>query len=153
MPSKPHETETVFAETLTDLRGKALDAASAFAETNQRIAAELVEFSSSAAKETLRACTELQAAALEAARTAPAFPGAGFDTADELRQDPFGWYRKTFVSAIDGTQKAYKVLEANAQIWSRSAERLQASAERSGKQIQETVTGYVSRLHEIYRSS
>ena len=152
MPAKsqPEVEAPVFPESFSQLNAKTLEAVSAFAQANQRVVGELIEFSSAAAKESLRTYAEIQSVAVEAARTAPVAPIGPREAIEELRQDPFAWYRKGVQTAVDGTEKAFKVLGTNAQIVTRSAERLQASAERSGKEIQEALTAYMNRMQEIY---
>ena len=133
-----------------EFQAKTLEAVSAFAELNQRIFGEFIELSSSAAKESLRAFAELSSAAVDAARTAPEAKAEPRDVADEIARDPMSWYRQGVESAIERTQTVAKLLETNAQIVGRSAERRQASAERSGKEIREAFTSYTGRLRKIY---
>jgi hypothetical protein len=152
-PKSPTETHTETAsELFTQIQAKALDTFAAFAEVNQRVLQGFVDLSVSTAKESMRAYAEVQSAAVEAARTSqPAAPVAPtFPTVEELRSDPFTWYQKGLLTSVDGTQKVFRLMEANAQVVTRSAERLQASAERTGKEIQEALTSYVSRLKDIY---
>ena len=129
--------------------GKALDAVSALAEANQRVVGQLIELSASAAAERLRTLGELQSAALDATRGVftPMNPREAFE---ELRQDPFAWYRKSVASMLDGTQRVFKLFETNAQIVSRNTERFQGTAERTGKEIENAVSTCTSRLREIY---
>src|SRR3989304_1112962 len=47
-------------------------------------------------------------------------------------------------------QNAFKGFEAQLQAWTRSAERLQSSAEQAGKSIQESCTGVVAKLKDVY---
>lgn len=147
--SQPETQAPVGAELFTDMQAKALDAFAAFAQTNQRVLQGFVDLSVSTAKESMRAYAELQSAALETARMAQPGTPIQHPTLDELQSDPFSWYQKGLLTAVDGTQKAFRLLEANAQVVTRSAERLQASAERTGKEIQEALTSYISRLKEI----
>jgi hypothetical protein len=140
------------SELFTQIQTKALDVFAALAETNQKVLQGFVDLTVSTAKESMRAYAELQSAAVETARAAqpagqatPTFP-----TAEELRSDPFTWYQKGLLTSVDGTQKVFRLMEANAQVVTRSAERLQASAERTGKEIQEALTSYVSRMKDIY---
>ena len=44
-------------------------------------------------------------------------------------KDPVELYQKALVDSVDGAQKAFKLLEGQAQAFTRSAERLQTSAE------------------------
>jgi hypothetical protein len=110
-----------------------------------------VDLSVSAAKEGMRAYAELQSAAVDAARaTAQPVEGTALPTPEELRADPFTWYQKGLLTTVDGTQRAFRLMEANAQVVTRSAERLQASAERTGKEIQEALTSCLGRMKDIY---
>jgi hypothetical protein len=138
------------SELFSEMQSKALEAYSAFAQTNQRVLQGFVDLSVATAKESMRAYAELQSAAVEAARAAQPAATAQYPTVEELQSDPFSWYQKGLLTAVDGTQKWFRFLEANAQAVTRSAERLQASTERTGKEIQEALTSYMSRMKEIY---
>jgi hypothetical protein len=146
------ETQTQNAtELFSHMQAKALDAFAALAETNQRVLQGCVDLSVSAAKEGMRAYAELQSAAVDAARaTAQPADGTPLPTPEELRADPFTWYQKGLLTTVDGTQRAFRLMEANAQVVTRSAERLQASAERTGKEIQEALTSCLGRMKDIY---
>ena len=134
---------------INEISTKALDAVSAITEANQRVFGQLLELSSSAAADRLRALGELQSAAAEASRGvwAPVNPR---ETFEEFRQDPVAWYRKGLLSALDGTQRMVKLFETNAQIVARDTERLQGTAERTGKEIQDAVGTCANRLRELY---
>ena len=156
MPTK-HETTQAQTQTgpevFAEMQGKAMEAFAAFAQTNQRVLQGFVDLSVATTKEGMRAYAELQSAAVEAARGAqPAAPALypSFTTIEELQSDPFSWYQKGLLTAVDGTQKWFRFLDANAQAVTRSAERLQASTERTGKEIQEALTSYMTRMKEIY---
>jgi hypothetical protein len=135
-------------EFFAEMQGKALEAFSILADMNHRVLQDLVGLSASTAKEGLRTYAELQAAAVEAAR-APE-PALGPESIEMLRQNPFAWYQKGLLALVEGTQKAFHLVEANAQVVTRTAERIQASAEKTGQEIQETLTASVNRLKEIY---
>jgi hypothetical protein len=146
------ETQTQTAtELFTHMQAKSLEAFAALAETNQRVLQGFVDLSVSTAKEGMRAYAELQSAAVDAARaTAQPADSAAVPTMEELRADPFTWYQKGLLTTVDGTQRAFRLMEVNAQVITRSAERLQATAERTGKEIQEALTSYVGRMRDIY---
>jgi len=131
------------------MQAKALEAFSVVSEMNHRVLQELVALSASAAKEGLRTYSELQSATVEAVRTAKP-PLAQPEPTEAFQQNPFAWYQKGLLTAVDGTQRAFRLLEANAQVVTRSAERLQASADRTGQEIQEALTYSVNRMKEIY---
>ena len=151
-PKTAPETETqTTTEMFTRMQAKTLDAFAVLAETNQRVLQGFVDLSVSAAREGMRAYAELQSAAVDAARaTAQPADGASMPTLEELGADPFAWYQKGLLTTVDGTQRAFRLMESNAQVVTRSAERLQATAERTGKEIQEALTSYVGRMKDIY---
>jgi hypothetical protein len=64
--------------------------------------------------------------------------------------DPFAWYRRGFQAVAESTQRAAKLIETNAQIVARNAERLQASTAASAKEIEQAASGYASRMKDIY---
>jgi hypothetical protein len=147
--SQPEAKTTTLPDLFAEMQSKALDAIATFAQANQRVAQELVEFSAAAAKESVRAYAELQSAALDAARDAQATTADQKERGEEARQDPFAWYQKNLLAAVDGSQKTFRLFETNAQILTRSAERLQASAQRTGKEIQEALTTYLTRVKDF----
>ena len=128
---------------------KALHAASAIAEANQRVFGQLLELSSAAATDGLRTLGELQSAATEVTRSLFA-PVDSRESFEEFRSDPLAWYRKTVLSAFDGAQRTFKLFETSARIVSRDSERIQGAAERSAKEIQQTVSTCASRIRELY---
>jgi hypothetical protein len=123
-------------ESLTDVQGKVIEAVAAFTQANQRVVGELIELSSQAARESLRTLSELQSAAMETVRAMPM-------PIEELRQDPFAFYRKGF-------QATAKLVETNAQIVTRNVERFQESTGRAAKEIEQAASGYVSRMKDLY---
>ncbi len=142
--------EGMMPESFASVPGKVLEAVSAFAQANDRVVGELIELSSTAARESLRALGELQAAAVDAVRAMPVPSLPRPESLEDLRRDPFAWYRKGFQAIADGTQRAAKLAETNAQIVARNAERLQASADRAAREIEQATSGYVSRMKDIY---
>ncbi|HEY7037872.1 MAG TPA: hypothetical protein VID28_03425 [Methylomirabilota bacterium] len=132
------------------VQGKVMEAVSAFAQANERVVGEMIDLASTAAREGLRTIGELQAAAMEAARAVPMPTLPQPETIEELRRDPFAWYRKGFEVLADSTQRAAKLVETNTQIVTRNAERMQASAGHAVKEIEQAASGYVSRMKDIY---
>ena len=132
------------------MQGKVLEAVTAFTQANERVVGQLIELSSSAARGNLRAIGELQAAAVDTVRAVPMPSVVPTDTLDELRHDPFAWYRKGFEAIAESTQRAAKLVETNMQIVARNAERLQASAAASAKEIEQAASSYASRMKDIY---
>jgi hypothetical protein len=58
------------------------------------------------------------------------------------------WYQQAFAETVDGAQRFFRLLEGNAQAMTRSAERMQASAEQAGKGIQQTFEATVMRMKD-----
>jgi two-component sensor histidine kinase len=123
---QPPNPQAVFSK----LTGRTIDAVTIWAEANQQILTQLADLTAGTARESARLCGDLQQGAIKALRTAPLLPWQP------------GWQ--------DGCQQAFQAFEGNLQAMSRSAERLQASAEQAGRAIQETVTGVASKMKDVY---
>jgi len=128
----------------------ALETMTAWADANQRVLRDLAELSATTAKESVRLYAELQQSAIEAFRDAQA-AGLRWQAAwQEAPRDPVAWYQRTLSEGVDSTQKAFRLIEGNAQAITRTAERLQSSAEQAGKGIQETFSAVVTKLKDAY---
>jgi hypothetical protein len=131
-------------ELFGQIAGKTIETMSVWADTSQRLLRELVELSSGTAQESLRLCTEIQRNAIEVIResqgTAAKAPAA----------DPAAWYQSAVAEAMGGAQRAFRFIEESGQAVTRATERVQANAEQAGKGIQETLTGAVTRMKELY---
>lgn len=139
-------------EFFAEMQSRAMEAFSVVNEMNHRVIQELLGMSASSAKEGLRTYSELQSATVEAMRAVPtaAAQAEGFSN---LQENPLAWYEKSLLAVVEGSQKAFRLVEANAQVVTRSAERLQASADRTGQEIHEVMTSSVGRMKEIFASS
>jgi hypothetical protein len=137
-------------EILGHASGKAIEAMTMWAEANQRVMRDLVDLSVGAAKESVRLYAELQQGAIEAVRESQASALKWQAGVQDAPKDPMQWYQKALVESVDGAQKFFRLLEGNAQAVTRSAERLQTSAEQAGKGIQETVEATVLRVKDAY---
>ena len=138
------------SEIFGQVSGKTVEAMTVWAEANQRVVRELVDLSVGAAKESVRLYAELQQGAIEAVRDTQATALKWQGTWQDGPKDPMEWYQKALVETVDGAQKFFRLLEGNAQAMTRSAERLQASAEQAGKGIQETFEATVTRVKDSY---
>lgn len=137
-------------EPFNQFTDKAVDAMTLWADANQRVARELVELSVGAAKESVRLYAEIQQGAIEAMRETQATALRWQSAWQEAPKDPVRWYQKTLVESVDTAQKAFRFVEGTSQAVTRSAERLQASAEQAGKSIQETFTSMVGKTKDLY---
>ncbi len=137
-------------ELLGQFTGKAVETMTVWADANQRVLREMVEFGAASAKESVRLYAELQQSAIEALKDSQAAALRWQTAWQEGAKDPIQFYQKAVADSVDTAQKAFKVLEAGAQAVTRSAERLQTSAEQAGKGIQETYTAVVAKMKDVY---
>jgi hypothetical protein len=133
-----------------DMRLKAIDALTACSEANQRVLGELVNLSSAAVKETVRMYGEIGAATVEAVRAMPIFPMTPPSSIEDLTRDPFGAQRQGMLTAGEAPQHLMKLFDGNTRILGQGAQRLQASAEKSGSEIRDAIVGCFNRIGEIY---
>jgi hypothetical protein len=137
-------------EIFGQLAGKMVETMTVWADANQRVLRELVELSTATAKEGVRLCGELQQGAIETLRStqsaAARWQGAWSDGA----KDPAQLYQKALLSGVDGVERAVKLMEGQAQAITRSAERIQTSAEQAGKGIQETYATVVEKMKAYF---
>jgi hypothetical protein len=64
--------------------------------------------------------------------------------------DPVAFCQRSMQESTDGAQRALKLFEGNAQAMTRSAERIQVSAEHAGKEIQATFARLSERAKSLY---
>jgi len=137
------------SEMFSQMTGRAVEAFSMLAEANQKIMRDLVDLSASTAKEGVRLYAELSSSAVEALKESQSYMLRRQGELQEAPRDPFSVYQKGVLESVEGAQKAFKMFESNAQAMTRSAERLQVTAEQTGKEIQATfaqVAGKVKTL-------
>jgi len=139
-------------EMFGQLAGKVVETMSAWADANQRVLRELVELSTATAKEGVRLCGELQQGALETLRSSQAAATRWQSAWSDGGKDPAQLYQKALLSGVDGVEKAVKLMEGQAQAITRSAERIQVSAEQAGKGIQETYAAVVEKMKGVYQN-
>ena len=146
MIEDPKKAQELFGQ----MTGKAVETMTVWADANQRVLREMVEFGAASAKEGVRLYAELQQSAIEVLRDSQAAALRWQNAWQDGAKDPVQLYQKALTDTVDGAQKALKVLETGAQAVTRSAERLQTSAEQAGKGIQETYTAVVSKMKDVY---
>lgn len=146
---KATETQEVFGQ----FTGKAVETLAFWADANQKILRELVDLSANAAKEGVRLYAELQSSSVEAVKEGQGYWLRRQSNLGEWQKDPFAWYQKSVLEGIEETQKAFKLVEGNAQAITRSAERLQATAEQAAKEIQQTLGTLATKVKTLYTPS
>ncbi|HEX6079209.1 MAG TPA: hypothetical protein VF197_06240 [Methylomirabilota bacterium] len=142
--------KTVPMTDLTDLAGRTVDMLSVWADANQKLLRELVDLSATTAKEGVRLYAEIQSSALEAAKEGQSYLLRRQDAMQEAPRDPFGAYQKGALDAVESVQRAFRLFEGTAQAMTRSAERLQTTAEHTGQEIQATVTQLAGKVKSLY---
>ncbi|MBI4562016.1 MAG: hypothetical protein HY724_08215 [Candidatus Rokubacteria bacterium] len=133
--------------------GKAVEALTLWTDANQKILRELADLTASTVKEGVRLYAELQSSAVEATKQGQGYWLSRQSELGEWQKEPFACYQKTVLEGIEGTQKAFKLVEGNAQALTRSAERLQATAEHTAREIQQTFGGLATQLKTLYTPS
>ena len=137
-------------EIFTQSAGKAVETMSVWADANQRVLRELAELSAATAKEGVRLYGELAQSMVQAFGELQTQSLRWQTSWQDGAKDPMAWYQKAFTETVDGAQKAFRALESNAQAVTKSAERLSSTAEQAGKGIQETLSGVVTKMKEVY---
>jgi hypothetical protein len=137
-------------EMFTQGSGKAVETITVWADANQRVLRELAELSAATAKEGVRLYAELQQAGIEAVRDAQASALRWQTAISEAPRDPLAWYQRALTDGVETAQKWFQMLEGNAQAVTRTAERLQTTAEQAGKGIQESFSEAVTKMKEVY---
>ena len=139
-------------EMFGQLTGKVVETMTVWVDANHRVFRDLVELSTATAKEGVRLCGELQQGVLETLRSSQASAAQWQSAWGNGAKDPAQLYQKAVMTGVDGVEKAFKLMEGQAQAITRSAERLQTSAEQAGKGIQETYTAAVEKMKGVYQS-
>ena len=142
-------TTTQGSEMFAQMTGRAVEAFSVLADANQKIMRDLVDLSASTAKEGVRLYAELSSSAVEALKDTQSYLLRQQGQLQEAPRDPFTVYQKSVLDSVEGTQKAFKLLESNAQAMTRSAERLQVTAEQTGKEIQATFAQVAGKVKSL----
>jgi gas vesicle protein len=137
-------------ELFTQGTGKAMETMTLWADANQRVMRELAELSAATAKESVRLYAEMQQAYIEALRDAQAATLRWQSNWQDAPRDPLAWYQRALTDGVENTQKWFRILEGNAQAMTRTAERMQTTAEQAGKGIQQSFSETVTKLKEVY---
>jgi len=137
-------------EVFTQSTGKAVETLSVWADANQRVLRELAELSAATAKESVRLYGEIAQSMVQAISDAQSQTLRWQATWQDAPKDPLAWYHRALSEGVDNAQKAFRLLEGNAQAVTKSAERLSSTAEQAGKGIQETFSTIVTKMKEVY---
>ena len=144
---------TQVTEFFSQLTGRTAEAFSLWADANQKVLRELVDLSATTAKEGVRLYAEIQSGAVEAVKSGQAFLLRRQTETQDAPGDPFACYQKNVMESVENAQQAFKLLEGNAQALSRSAERLQMTAEQAAKEIQGTFAQLAGKVKSLYSAA
>jgi hypothetical protein len=145
----PIQINDLFSQTTA----KAVEVFSLWADANQKVLRELVDLSASTAKEGVRLYAEIQSSAVEAVKDGQAFLLRRQGDMQDAPRDPVAVYQKNVVESVESAQKAFKLFEGNAQAMTRSAERLQVTAEQAAKEIQATFAQLTGKVKSLYSTA
>lgn len=128
--------------------GFGTDVMLAYADANQRMMRELMNLWLSVARESARLYGEWFQAAFAMARDAQAAALRYQVMWPMPLLDPFGWYQRALQDSMDTTRKAVRAMGGSAEAVTASAGRLQSSAEKAGRGIQEALGDAASKVKE-----
>jgi hypothetical protein len=135
---------------LSQLSGRAAEAFSVWADANQKILRDLVDLSAGTAKEGVRLYAEIQSSAVEAVKEGQSYLRRRQDELADPPRDPVSTCQKGVLESMESAQKTFRLFEGTAQAMTRSAERLQVSAEQTGKEIQATFAQLAGKIKSLY---
>lgn len=124
-----------------------------WADAQQQFLRTFVDVGSVMAKDGVRLYGELQRTAIDAVSQGQAAALRWQALAKDALADPSIWYEKSVSAGVSDTEQAFRLAEEHVQSLARAAERVQATAERAAKDIQEAVTGTAAKLKEIYATN
>jgi methyl-accepting chemotaxis protein len=143
------ETQELFGQ----FSNKAVEALALWTDANQKIVQELADLSAHTLKEGVQFYGKLQASALEAAKEGQGYWFRRQGDFGDWQKDPFACYQKSLVEGIQEAQKAFKLVEGNAQAVTLAAEQLQATSQKAAKEIQQTFSALATDLKVLYTPS
>lgn len=138
------------SELMSQFTGRAVEAFSIWADASHKILRELVDLSATTAKEGVRLYAEIQSSAVEAVKEGQSYVLRRQGEMQDAPRDPAAFYQKGVLESVEGTQTGFRLFESTTQAMARSAERLQATAEQTGKEIQSTFAQLAGKMKSLY---
>jgi hypothetical protein len=132
------------ADLLSDLTARTVETFSQWADANQKVLQALVDLSASNAREGVRLYAEMQSTAVEALKEGRTYLLERRRDLADVGGDPIGAGQQWLLDTVEGAQRSVRLLEGAAEVVTRSGERLRASAERAGREIQTAVRDLTS---------
>jgi hypothetical protein len=119
-----------------------------------------VDLSARTAKEGVRLYAEIQSSAVEAVKEGQSYLLRRQGELQEAPRDPWSFFQSPFfqstfyqkgtLESVVSAQKTFKLYEDTAAAMTRSAERLQATAEQTGKELQATFVQLAGEMKSLY---
>lgn len=136
-------------EIMSQWSSRAVEAFSLWTDANQKVLRELVDLSASTAKEGVRLYAEIQSSAVEAVKEGQSYVLRRQADLQDAPRDPLTFYQKGVLGSVESAQRTFRVFESTAQAMTRSAERLQVTAEQTGKDIQATFAQLAGKVKSL----
>jgi hypothetical protein len=130
--------------------GKAIEVLTLWADANQKILRELADLSTTAVEEGIQLHGKLQSSTLDALKEARGYWLSRQSLSREWQKEPFGSYQRNLLEGMQEAQKGFKIFERNALALTQTTERLQATAEKASREIQQTCSRFVADMKELY---
>jgi hypothetical protein len=71
----------------------------------------------------------------------------------ETLMNPVRWYQTVLQESVDATRRAFDAMNSTTHVMTDSVDRLQASAEQAGKNIEATLMAASSRMKDVTRAA
>lgn len=142
-PSQGQAQSSQFAE-------KAIEALRLWTDANQKILRGLADLSATTVEEGIQLHVKLQSSALDALKEAQEYWLSRQSHLGEWQKDPFVSCQRNVLEGMQEVQKGFKILERNAVALTQTTERLQATAEKTSEEIQQTGSRYIADTKELY---
>lgn len=128
------------ADGLSDLTARAVETFSEWADANQKVLRALVDLSASTAREGVRLYAEMQSSTVEALNEGRAYLLARPHDLAAAAGDPLTFHHNRVLDSMERARRAVRLLEGAAEAVTRSGERMRATAEHAGREIQAAFT-------------
>ena len=142
------ETTNEAARVFTRAADNGAQTTAALAEANQRVMNEFLTLSMQTFEETARLWIEAQQSVMQIMRENAAAAMRAQIAWPEVFADPLRWYHSVCRESIDGTRKAFELVNGTSEALTESVGRLQASTEQAGSKIEGALTTAASRMRD-----
>jgi hypothetical protein len=147
---RTRETMNDAARSASHMEGFVSETSSTWADAGGKLFDEMVQLSTHAMKENARVMSELQQASIESlcemqsavARWQRMWPSAF--------ADPVRWWQRTMEETAQSAQRTVALTQRTAEVLSHSCQRVQGTAEQSGRALEETIRDATTRMQHLY---